>query len=65
MNILQLNPVITLETPRGKGFTFLVIDYGMEHHLYWVVFIDKTRECWTFSNKDVRIQSNISLGRVE
>lgn len=61
--MLQLDPPIPLLTPRGEGLAHLVIDYGMEHHLYWTVFIDETGECWTFPNPQVRIQGNISLGR--
>lgn len=61
--LLQLNPPIPLETPKGKGFAHIVIDYGQEFDLLWVVFIDETRECWTFKNPEVKIQSNITFGR--
>ena len=60
---LQLNPPIPLDTPKGKGFAHLVIDYSQEHDLIWVVFIDETRECWAFRNQEIRIQKNITLGR--
>jgi len=42
----------------------MVIDYGPEYNLFWVVFIDATGECWTYSNKDIRAQKNITLGRM-
>ena len=61
--ITQLNPPIPLETPKGKGYAHLVIDYSQEHNLVWVVFIDNTGECWSFENKEVRLQRNITLGR--
>ena len=61
--IVQLNPVIPLITPKGKGFAHLVIDYSQEHDLMWVVFIDESGECWTFKNSEVRIVDNLSLGR--
>ncbi len=61
--ILQLNPPIPLITPKGKGYAHLVIDYSQEHDLMWTVFIDDTGECWTFSNKDIRITENTSLNR--
>lgn len=32
---------------RGAGFAHFVIDYGPEHHLMWVIFMDKTGECGT------------------
>lgn len=59
----QLNPPIPMDTPKGAGQAAFVIDYSMEQDLYWVVFIDETREIWTFNNKDVRVQRNLSIGR--
>ena len=29
----------------------------------WVAFQDDTGECWTWCNRDVRIQPNATLGR--
>ncbi len=63
--ITQLNPAIPMDTPKGSGQANFLIDYGMEHDLYWVVFIDKSKECWTFSNRDIRVQQNLSIGRGE
>lgn len=61
--ILQLNPTIPLETPKGKGFAHFLIDYSQEHDLMWVVFMNETGECWTFKNSEIRIQKNASVGR--
>jgi hypothetical protein len=61
--ILQLNPSIPVETPRGKAQATALIDYSPEHDLYWVVFIDETGECWTYSNQEIRAQKNRTLGR--
>lgn len=61
--MLQLNPSIPLETPKGRGQAVFVIDYSPEHDLYWVVFLDESGECWTFNNKDIRVQANFTLGR--
>lgn len=61
--ILQLNPPLPLDTPRGKGLAHLVIDYGVEADLIWVVFLDGTGECWSYRNQDVKIQKNITIGR--
>lgn len=47
----------------GKGFAHFLIDYSQEHDLLWVVFLDSTGECWTFNNKQVRLQCNITMGR--
>lgn len=65
--MLQLNPPIPVLIRRGtdwvRGYAHVLIDYGMEHDLLWVVFADDSRECWTAPNKDIRAQSNITAGR--
>lgn len=62
--IIQLNPPIPLKTPKGDGLAWMMIDYGAEHHLMWVVAIDDTGEIWTFANPEVRAQKNITMGRL-
>jgi hypothetical protein len=62
-NVLQLNPPIPVETPKGKAMAMFLIDYGPEHDLMWVTFIDETAECWTWPNPKIRAQKNITLGR--
>ena len=62
--LLQLDPPLPLETPKGAGLAHILVDYGPEHDLYWTVFLDTNGECWTFSNREVRALKNISLGRV-
>jgi hypothetical protein len=64
MSILQLNPPLPLLTPKGEGIAHFLIDYGIEDNLYWVVFINSTSECWTYSNTVIRACKNITLGRV-
>ncbi len=61
--MIQLNPPIPLQTPKGKGFAILVIDYSQEHDLLWVVADDLTGEIWAWPNDKVRMQENISLHR--
>lgn len=56
--ILQLDPLIPLETPRGKAMAHLVIDNGAEHFLEFVTFIDETGECWIYRNDQIRLQRN-------
>jgi len=64
VNLLQLNPPLPLLTPKGKALAHVLIDPGIEHHLLWVCFQDQDGACWTWSNRDVRIQANATLGRV-
>jgi hypothetical protein len=63
MMLSQLNPPLPLLTPKGKAWAHLVIDYGPEADLMWVCFQDEDGACWTWSNRDVRIQANATLGR--
>jgi hypothetical protein len=61
--MLQLNPPLPMNTPKGEGFAQFLIDYGPESDLYWTVFITETGEIWTFANREVRASKNITLGR--
>ena len=61
--ILQLEPTIPVTTDKGKGFAFLLIDYGQEHNLLWIVAMDDTGEIWCVPNPDIRVQANWSMGR--
>jgi hypothetical protein len=65
MPVIQLNPPLPLDTPKGKGLAHFLIDYGPESHLMWTVFLDATGECWTFQNPEIRASKNISLGRTK
>jgi hypothetical protein len=65
MMMVQLNPVIPMISPRGKCMAHFVIDYGIEHHLFWITFDDATGECWTWRNPQIRIQQNITVRNQE
>jgi hypothetical protein len=61
--LVQLNPPLHLETPKGAGLAHFVIDYGPESDLLWVVFMDADGACWTVANPEIRMSSNWTLGR--
>jgi hypothetical protein len=61
--IKQLSPPIPLDTPKGAAMAHLVIDYGPEHELHWVCANISDGECWTWTNRHVRFQPNVTLGR--
>lgn len=61
--MIQLDPPLPLMTPKGPALAHFVIDYGVETHLYWTVFLDSCGECWTFSNPEVRMAVNPTIGR--
>ena len=62
--ILQLNPMLPIVrvSDNMTGFAFLVIDYSQEHDLLFTCAM-KNGEIWTLSNKEIRMQDNISLDR--
>lgn len=62
--MLQLNPPLEIETPKGSGWIQFVIDYSLEGDLYWVVWLD-SGQIWTFANHEVRAPKNITIGRRE
>jgi hypothetical protein len=63
--MIQLSPPLWLETPHGLELCHFVIDYGIELDLYWVCFHQKTRRCWVWENKDIRICINQTIGRID
>ena len=60
--MLQLNPAIPVVTPKGKGIAHVLIDYGVEADLIWIVFQDDG-ECWSWRNQDIRAERNITFSR--
>ena len=62
--IIQLQSPLPFDTPKGKAWAHFLIDYGMEHDLLWVCFQNDTGECWTWNNKDIRIEKNITYNRL-
>jgi hypothetical protein len=62
--MIQLNPYIPMSCPKGDGYAIAMIDYSQEHNIHWVIAIDATGEIWTFANPSVRMQKNITIGRI-
>jgi len=58
--ILQLNPPLPVITPKGKAWAHIVIDYGPESDLIWVCFSVRNGECWSWPNKLIKMQENIT-----
>ncbi len=61
--ILQLSPVLEVDTPKGRGHAEFLLDYGPEADLLWVVVMRDTGEIWTLRNADIRATANVSIGR--
>lgn len=62
--MLQLNPTIPIQriSDGMKGYAFAMIDYSQEHYVLFVCGMDDG-EIWILNNKDIRLQTNISLNR--
>lgn len=63
--LTRLEPPIPMNTVKGEGFAFAVIDYGFENDLIWVVGLSESREIWCVPNNEVRLQKNWTAGRRE
>jgi L-arabinose isomerase len=61
--MLQLNPTIPLDTPKGPALAHVLIDNGDEHHLIWVCIQSDTGEIWAWPNTQVRGKDNPTMGR--
>lgn len=53
---------ITRKSDGMKGYAFLVIDYSQEHYILFVCAMDNG-DIWALNNKELSMQSNLSLGR--
>ena len=51
-----------MTTPKGAGFANFLVDRGMEFDNEWVVFLNNG-EIWSFINREVRLEKNITFGR--
>lgn len=61
--LIQLDPPIPVNTPKGEALCHGWRDYGVDFDLQWICFIEETGECWTFRNQDIRAVKNITMGR--
>jgi hypothetical protein len=60
--LIQLNPPLTFDTPKGPAYAHFLLDYGTELPLYWVCFIRETGECWVYPQAEILLEKNITLG---
>ena len=60
--MMQLNPPLPVDTPKGSAYAHMVIDYSQEHYVLFVCFLCDTGECWVLPNRDVRLQQNLTMG---
>lgn len=62
MIIYEPRQEVQVDTPRGRGRIFLVTEYGSEvEKIFTVILNDRTM--WEFSNQDIKVTGNITMGR--
>ena len=61
--MLQLNPPIPLDTPKGPGLAYFLLDYGPDYDVVWGICVDSTGEWWWLGNDEVRGTKNVTMGR--
>jgi hypothetical protein len=63
--IVQLNPMLPVTIiDKGAAYAFAMIDYSQEHDLLFVCAMQETGQIWCISNRHVRLQMNVSMGRI-
>jgi hypothetical protein len=63
MKILELENRIEVTTPKGKGFIWLVTDYGTETSKLFTVIQD-SGQIWEWQNRDIKVLNNITFNRI-
>lgn len=59
---IELKNPLWFHTPKGDARAhFMIAD--VEQDIVWVCFL-QNGECWSFSNQDIRLMSNQTIGRV-
>jgi hypothetical protein len=63
--IIQLDPMLPLDTPKGIGWAFAMIDYSQDHDTIYKVIITETGEIWDIPQPQVRGVKNFTMGRLK
>ena len=62
--ILQLNPAIPMKhISKGDFLAHFIHDDGIESDIMFTGFLRESGEIWTFTNRELRACSNITIGR--
>lgn len=64
MTIIELQNRVEVETPKGRGFIFLVTDYGTETSKVFTVIQDEGGLIWEWQPKDIKVKDNITFNRI-
>lgn len=56
--IHRIDPEISVETPKGSGLAYFLIDYGPSINTIWLVRLDATGDVLHVDSSEVRIRGN-------
>ena len=54
---------LEVNTPKGDGVVWYLVDYGHETDTIYTIIINDTGELWQFSHKDIIVKPNITFRR--
>lgn len=60
----ELQQVLFVETPHGKGQALFIIDYGIHENTIWVIALNNTREIKHYSSMQLKICTNYTLNNL-
>jgi|HubBroStandDraft_2_1064218.scaffolds.fasta_scaffold449872_3 hypothetical protein len=62
--LLQLNPALPfIHIAKGNFLAHFIHDDGIESEIMFTGILEDSGEIWTFTNKVLRAQKNITIGR--
>lgn len=53
---------LEVQTPKGDGIVWYLIDYGHETDTIYTIILDNG-EIWQYPAKSIKVKSNITFGR--
>jgi len=62
MIIYEPRQMVYVDTPKGSGQIWLVTEYGQEIEKVFTVILESS-EIWEFTNRDVKVKDNLTMGR--
>lgn len=60
----ELQQVLFVQTPHGKGQALFIIDYGIHENTIWVIALNNTREIKHYSSMQLKVWPNYKLNNL-
>ena len=62
MHIHEFKEMLEVNTPKGDGYVWYLVDYGPNSDTLYTVIIKASGECWQMTHKDIRVKPNVTFG---